>query len=73
MNGWHTDLLGGGSLPDEQREALELAVERGYFEEPRAVSIEDLATELGVPRSTASYRLRRATAALAEGFVDGWY
>lgn len=73
VNGWHTDLLGGGSLPDEQRETLELAVERGYFEEPRAVSIADLATELGVPRSTASYRLRRATAALVEGFVDGWY
>lgn len=71
--GWHNPLAGRVSLPEEQRETLELAVERGYFEEPRAVSVDELASELGVARSTASYRLRRATAALTEAYVDGWY
>jgi Predicted DNA binding protein len=71
--GWHNPLAGRISLPEEQREALELAVERGYFEEPRAVSVGELASELGAARSTVSYRLRRATAALTEAYVDGWY
>lgn len=73
VDGWHNTLTTSVSLPEEQRETLELAVERGYFEEPRAVSVEELATELDVPRSTVSYRLRRATAALTEAYTEGWY
>ncbi|WP_254543116.1 helix-turn-helix domain-containing protein [Halomarina pelagica] len=56
-------------LPAEQREALRAAVEHGYYETPRAVDLSELATRLDLPRSTLSYRLRRAEAQLAERFV----
>lgn len=59
-----------GSLPPEQRAALRAAVEYGYYETPREIDLEDLATKLEIPRSTLSYRLRRAEAALATTFVD---
>ncbi len=68
-SGWRTDLLSPRTLPAEQRETLELAAERGYFETPRETTLDDLAAALGAPRSTVSYRLRRATAALVERFV----
>lgn len=58
-------------LPREQREALLAAVEHGYYETPRRIDLTDLAGSLGVPRSTLSYRLRRAEAALAREFVAG--
>ncbi len=57
------------SLPVEQRAALQAAVERGYYETPRRIDLSDLAEELSVPRSTLSYRLRRAKASLATAFV----
>lgn len=57
-------------LSRAQREALRAAVERGYYETPRAIELSELAEELDVPRSTLSYRLRRAEAELATAFVD---
>ncbi|MDQ2050138.1 helix-turn-helix domain-containing protein [Natronolimnohabitans sp. A-GB9] len=57
------------SLPSEQREALHAAVEHGYYETPRQIELGDLADDLGVPRSTLSYRLRRAEESLATAFV----
>ncbi|RQG90126.1 transcriptional regulator [Natrarchaeobius halalkaliphilus] len=59
------------TLPDEQRDALRAAVDYGYYETPRAIELSDLADRLDVPRSTLSYRLRRAEATLATTFVDG--
>lgn len=58
------------SLPEEQRTALRAAVDRGYYETPREVDLSELAEELGMPRSTLSYRLRRAESRLATTFVD---
>ncbi|WP_129115698.1 helix-turn-helix domain-containing protein [Halegenticoccus tardaugens] len=58
-------------LPREQRDALRAAVEHGYYETPRDVDLSELAADLGVPRSTLSYRLRRAEAQLATQFVAG--
>ncbi|WP_436925323.1 helix-turn-helix domain-containing protein [Halosimplex amylolyticum] len=55
-----------GDLPPEQDQALRAAVEHGYYETPREVDVGDLAETLGVPRSTLTYRLRRAEAHLAE-------
>lgn len=46
-------------LTDPQREALVLAYERGYFDSPRAVSLEDVAAELGITQQSLSSRLRR--------------
>lgn len=46
-------------LTDEQREVLELALERGYFDVPREVTTDDLAEELGISTNAVSKRLRR--------------
>lgn len=58
------------SMPDSQRRALREAVARGYYETPREIDLSELATVLEIPRSTLSYRLRRAEAHLATAFVD---
>lgn len=47
-------------LTPEQEEALEAALERGYFEIPREISMEELAAELGISHQALSERLRRA-------------
>lgn len=57
----------GYDLTDPQREALELAFERGYFDSPRATSLEDLADELGISQQALSSRLRRAHRRLIAG------
>ena len=59
------------TVPAEQREALRTAVEHGYYETPRKIDLSELAAETGIPRSTLSYRLRRAEAQLAKQFVAG--
>ena len=63
------DDAGNGEMSPEQRAVLRAAVERGYYETPREIDLDELADELGIPRSTLSYRLRRAEAALATSFV----
>jgi len=55
----------------EQEAALRAAVEHGYYESPREVDVADLATHLDVPRSTLTYRLRRAEEHLAKQYVAG--
>ena len=60
-----------GPLSREQRAALRAAVERGYYETPRRIDLSGLAEELELPRSTLSYRLRRAEAELATTFAEG--
>ena len=67
---WESPLLEPSRIRAEQREVLEAAVAHGYFETPRAVTLDELAAELELPRSTVSYRLRRATAELANSFVE---
>ncbi|MFD1513587.1 helix-turn-helix domain-containing protein [Halomarina rubra] len=49
-----------GDLTDKQRETVATAYERGYFEIPRRVSLEELAEELDVTHQALSERLRRA-------------
>lgn len=55
------DAGGEGSygLTDEQLTALKLAYERGYFDEPRDVSLNEVAEELGLSSTATSGRLRR--------------
>lgn len=65
------DLDDGDGLSSAQRDALREAVERGYYETPRRIDLSELADELDLPRSTLSYRLRRAEAELATTFVGG--
>jgi predicted DNA binding protein len=56
-------------LSPEQEGALRAAVEHGYYETPREVDVGELATHLDVPRSTLTYRLRRAEQYLAKQYV----
>ncbi|WP_152043214.1 helix-turn-helix domain-containing protein [Salinigranum salinum] len=58
-------------LTDEQREAIELAMERGYFEVPRRATLSDLAAEVGVSQQAVSERLRRGTNKVMRALVDG--
>ncbi|WP_232686832.1 helix-turn-helix domain-containing protein [Halobacterium zhouii] len=52
------------ALTDRQRAALDAAVDLGYYEVPRAASVEDVAEALGCASSTAGELLRRAEAAV---------
>mgnify|MGYP006302736011 CR=1 FL=1 len=45
-------------LTTEQREALVIALQRGYFETPSKVSLDDLAEELDITRQALSNRIR---------------
>lgn len=53
-------------LTDEQREALVAAFVHGYYDEPRRMSLEGLASLLGISPTAVSGRLRRASARLVE-------
>jgi predicted DNA binding protein len=57
------------ALAPEQEAALRAAVEHGYYESPREVDVGELADHLDVPRSTLTYRLRRAEERLAKRHV----
>lgn len=56
-DGMDTEMAYG--LTDEQEAALTLAYDRGYFAEPRDVSLEEVATEMGLSSTAMSGRLRR--------------
>ncbi|MFC4987295.1 helix-turn-helix domain-containing protein [Saliphagus infecundisoli] len=58
-------------LSPEQEAALRAAVEHGYYESPRELDVGELAEHLDVPRSTLTYRLRRAEEHLAKQHVAG--
>ena len=59
----------GNGLTDPQREALRTAHGMGYFDIPRAASLDDVAAELGITASSLSERLRRAQTHLVETTV----
>jgi predicted DNA binding protein len=71
VEAWNPALLNEPALPGEQQVALRTAWELGYYETPSEASLDDIAEELGVPRSTLSYRLRRAEAQLVRGYFQG--
>lgn len=52
------------ALTDAQREALTTAYEEGYFEEPRAISLAELADILDISPTAVGGRIRRGTAEL---------
>lgn len=47
-------------LTDRQRETIELAKRKGYYEYPREVTIEDLSENLDISKSTTAEHLRKA-------------
>ncbi|WP_254544358.1 helix-turn-helix domain-containing protein [Halomarina pelagica] len=62
---------GGVSLTDEQREALLLALEEGYFDTPSEVTLTSLADELGISQQALSQRIRRGNKAILEHVLLG--
>lgn len=56
-------------LTEDQREGLLLALEMGYFEEPRAATLSDVAEELGISQPAAGGLLRRGVRRLVESRV----
>lgn len=69
-SGWESFAGPTVTISPEQRAALDAAAEHGYYEQPRGIELDDLAASLDIPRSTLSYRLRRAEAELAEAFLS---
>ncbi|WP_049985600.1 helix-turn-helix domain-containing protein [Halobellus rufus] len=57
------DSLGNtdAGLTDSQREALLVALEKGYFEEPRNATLSEVAADLDISQPAASGLLRRGT------------
>lgn len=66
---WIEKTVTVAELPAEQRTAVEAAVQHGYYETPRGISLSDLAEELDLPRSTLQYRLQQAESWIVERFV----
>ena len=58
-----------GGLTPQQETALRAAVDAGYYETPREIDAGELADRLDIPRSTLTYRLRRAEAHLATEYT----
>jgi predicted DNA binding protein len=50
-------------VSEDERELLHLAIERGYYDVPRRISLAELADAAGVVKSTASRRLRTVESA----------
>ena len=64
-------LISSKALTRKQRELLEIAYRKGFFDVPRRVTLAQLAGELGVSRSTLMESLRRAEArVMRERFSD---
>ena len=59
------------ALTPKQREGMELAVVRGYFDDGADVSLGDLAAELSISKSALSQRLRGAQAKLVTDVFEG--
>ncbi|HJM24461.1 MAG TPA: helix-turn-helix domain-containing protein, partial [Candidatus Thalassarchaeaceae archaeon] len=57
-------------LTEKQREVLELAVRRGYYEEGSEVTLKLLAAELGIARSTIGEHLKRAESEVVKKAVN---
>lgn len=59
------------SLSERQREAVETALELGYYDTPRAATHEDIAEELGIAPNTVSEHLQKGEAALVRAGMAG--
>jgi predicted DNA binding protein len=63
-------LDGCRSLTDVERETLQTAVEEGYFDTPRGITLGELADRFDVSKPAASKNLRRGQRKLLERAVD---
>lgn len=58
------------NITSKQREAVELAVELGYYDRPRNAALSDIADRLDISRSAVSQRLNAVELTLIRSFVD---
>ncbi|MBN2230964.1 MAG: helix-turn-helix domain-containing protein [Candidatus Thorarchaeota archaeon] len=56
----HPNKLSSFNLTTKQREAIVLAIDRGYYDIPRGCGMSNIASELGVKRVATQERIRRA-------------
>jgi predicted DNA binding protein len=59
------------SITSKQREALETALELGYYDSPRGADLGDCAAALDISKSAVSQRLNTAETKLVRSFF-GW-
>lgn len=57
-------------LSDRQKEALETALELGYYDTPREATHEDIAAAIGCAPNTASEHLQKGEAKLVQAGID---
>ena len=69
VEGWN-DRRDWDDLSVEERRTLQAAVDAGDYCTPRETTVDELAGDLGVPRSTVQYRLQRAEGKVIERFAD---
>ncbi|MEF8812851.1 MAG: helix-turn-helix domain-containing protein [Halovenus sp.] len=58
------------NITDKQREAVETALEMGYYETPRQADLSAVADRLGISESATSQRLNAAETKLVRAFLD---
>lgn len=58
------------SITSKQQEALETALQEGYYETPRESDLSELSEALGVSESAASQRLNAAETKLVKSFLE---
>jgi hypothetical protein len=69
LDGLYESVEAASPLSPTQRETLLAAVERGYYDTPRGISLTDLAEELDTANSSLSETLHRAEEAVVKAFV----
>lgn len=70
VEGWGNDRRECDELSVEERRTLQAAVDAGYYRTPRETTVDELADDLGVPRSTVQYRLQRAEGKVIKRFAE---
>lgn len=58
-------------LTDRQREVLSVAIDEGYYQEPREVTYQDIADQLGCSAGTVGQHLRRIESQLMSTVITG--
>jgi len=69
-NNWKATERIVADLSPDHWQVLKAAVTHGYYERPRKVSVNDLASILDEPRSTVQYRLRTAEDRILSQFIE---
>ena len=67
---WKSSFLEDKKLIHKEFEVIKLALEHGYFENPKKIKLRDLARMLDVSEATASSLIRRALRKVVEHVVN---